>query len=129
MAVVAADTSPNAGFHYVLLVDPETFAVVAQFDVGASGGQYAYALADVPAGSFLLFAGSDADNDFSICGTGEACGAFPTLGSPEIVEVAGDRSNLDFVTGFLQTIESSAANADGPTRAGLRRLRTRRVAR
>ena len=39
MAVVAAATSANAGFHYVLLVDPETLDPVAQVDVAPSGGQ------------------------------------------------------------------------------------------
>jgi serine protease len=130
MAVVSASTGADAGFHYVLVVDPETFDTVEQFDVAASGGQYDYQVANVPAGSYYVFAGSDPDNDFVICGTGEACGAYPTLGVPQLVEVAGPSSDLDFVTGFLQTIESSAASA-GPERprAGLRRLRGRQLAR
>jgi serine protease len=129
MAVVASSSGANAGFHYVLLVDPTSLDAVAQLDVAASSGGYPYTLTNVPAGSYLLFAGSDSDNDFVICGTGEACGAFPTLGSPEIVQVTSDRSSLDFVTGFLQTLGSSAANAGGEPRAGLRRQRSRQLRR
>jgi len=130
MAVFSASTGADAGFHYVLVVQPETLDTVADFAAAASEGQYAYDLANVPVGSYYLFAGSDPDNDFVICGTGEACGAYPTLGSPELIELSGDRSNLDFVTGFLQTIEASAASA-GPKvpKAGLRRLGARQLAR
>ena len=91
MAVLAGAGTANAGFHYVLVIDPETFDAVAQFDADAVDGEYAFALADVPSGSYLLYAGSDTDNDFFICGTGEACGAYPTLGSPELIEMNGDR--------------------------------------
>lgn len=130
MAVFSAATGADAGFHYVLVVDPETLDTVAQFDVAASDGQYEYDLASVPAGSYYLFAGSDPDNDSILCGTAEACGAYPTLGAPQLVEISGDRSSLDFVTGFLQTIDASAASA-GPEqpRPSLRRLRPRQLAR
>jgi serine protease len=130
MAVHSGTASPDAGFHYVLVVDPDTFDSVAQFDVAAVDGAYPYAFGAVPSGTYLLFAGSDTDNDFFICGTGEACGAYPTLGTPELIEVDGDLSGLDFITGFLQTLGSGAASAgDGPPPEGLRRLRGRRLAR
>jgi len=131
MAVVSSAPGADAGFHYVLVVDPETRATVAQDDVAANeAGEYVYELADVPAGSWYVFAGSDSDNDLVICRTGEACGAFPTLGAPERIELTADLTSLDFVTGFLQSLESSAAGT-GPERPvpGLRRLERRRLAR
>jgi serine protease len=128
MAVLSGAPSANAGFHYVLVVDPVQLETVAQFDAAADEGDYAFALAQVPSGAYLLYAGSDSDNDFFICGTGEACGAYPTLGSPELIELTGDRSELDFVSGFLQTLGSSAASGE-PPQGGLRRLRGRRLAR
>ena len=113
----------------MLVIDPETFAPVAQFDAAAIAGEYAFAFDDVPSGSYLLYAGSDTDNDFFICGTGEACGAYPTLGSPELIEVNGPLSNLDFVSGFLQTLGTGTTSAgEGPPPEGLRRLRGRRLA-
>jgi serine protease len=106
----AGSSDADAGYHYVLLLDPETLETVAQAETSAIGGQYVYELPDVPAGRYLLLAGSDPDNDLAICGGGEACGAYPTFGTPEIVEVTSDRTGLDFVTGFLQTIGTDPAN-------------------
>ena len=115
----------------MLLIDPETFDPVAQFDAATRPtASYAFAFDDVPAGSYLLYAGSDTDNDFFICGTGEACGAYPTLGSPELIEMNGPLSNLDFVSGFLQTLGTgTTSEGGGPPREGLRRLRGRQLSR
>jgi serine protease len=130
MSVLSSSSAANAGFHYVLLLDPDTFDPVAQFDAAALAGQYAYALDQIPSGTYVLFAGNDSDNDLFICGTGEACGAFPTLGRPELVTITGDRSDLDFVSSFLQTLEAPGASAsDAPLpRQGIRRLGGRRLA-
>jgi serine protease len=129
MSVLASAGTPDAGYHYVLVIDPNSFDTVAQFEAAAVAGEYAYDFSGVPSGTFLLYAGSDTDNDFLICGTGEACGAYPTLGSPEPVELTADRNGLDFVSGFLQTLGTAASAGEGPPHEGLRRLRTRQLAR
>jgi serine protease len=123
MTVDANADAPDAGFHYVLVVQPESFETVAQFAVGADGGEYEWSLDAVPSGRYLIFAGSDTDNDLFICGTGEACGAYPTLGRPELVRLKAGRDDLDFVSGFLQTIGtgSTRTNPELPPR-GIRRL-------
>ncbi len=113
----------------MLLIDPDNFESVAQFEATAVGGKYTYALDAVPSGTYLLYAGSDTDNDLFICGTGEACGAYPTLGSPELIEVTSDLSGLDFVSGFLQTLGSGATSAGGEPGPRLRRLHSRQLAR
>jgi serine protease len=130
MSVSSGSTEADAGFHYVLVVDPDTFDPVAQVPVGADEGAYDWSIADVPAGTYLIFAGNDSDNDLFICGTGEACGAFPTLGRPELVTLTSDRSDLHFVSGFLQTLEAPPASTSAaplPAR-GIRRLGGRRLA-
>jgi serine protease len=81
----------------------------------------------VPAGSYVLLAGSDADNDFFICGTGEACGAYPTLGSEEPLEITSDRNDLDFVTGFFQSISGAGVGAGEVEPAARLRLRSSRT--
>jgi serine protease len=130
MSVESTSSEVDAGFHYVVLVDPDTLDTVAEADVAVAGGRYAFSLQDVPAGSYLLYAGSDLDNDFLICDGGEACGAWPTLGSPEVLDVTSDLSGLDFVTGFQQSVGTSAASPGGsPADAGLRRLRLRSLGR
>jgi serine protease len=128
MSVVAAATGADAGYHYVLLVDPDTLDTVAQAEAVPVDGVYSYQLEDVPSGSYLLFAGSDTDNDFFICGGSEACGAFPTFGTPETLEVTHDQSGLDFVTGFQQSVGASSAGREDPAPA-LRRMRTRELER
>ncbi len=128
MAVVTSATSANAGFHYVLLMDPDTFDPIAQYEAAAVDGVYRFAFSHVPAGSYVLLAGSDADNDFFICSPGEACGAYPTLGSQATLEITSDRTDLDFVTGFLQSISGAGAAAGNPAASGgVQRLRGKQL--
>jgi serine protease len=129
MAKLTGAAAADAGYHYILVVDPNTFDTVAQFDDSETGGLYAFDFDAVPSGSYLLYAGSDTDNDFFICGTGEACGAWPTLGRPELIEVNEALTDLDFVSGFLQTLGSATSAGDGEPGPRLRRLRNRQLAR
>jgi serine protease len=129
MQVASADLSADAGFHYVLAVDPEAFDTVAQDTSRASAGTYAFRLEDVPAGTYEIYAGTDSDNDGFICDPGEACGVFRTFDAPTPVVVDGDRSDLEFVTGFRTPLISTAASQDPAKRieaaraaGGIRRL-------
>jgi serine protease len=125
MSVFSVSAGADAGYHYVILVDPDTLDTVAQAESVPAAGQYVYELDDVEAGAYLLYAGSDPDNDFRICGGSEACGTFPTFGTPELLQVTHDRSGLDFVTGFQQTVGASSAGGERPP--ALRRLRRRAI--
>lgn len=109
----------NAGRHFVLLVDqnepdPEQ-QVKQQVAVVATGGQYPFAFDEVPAdGAYLVVAGTDFDNDGFICDGGEACGAFPTLDQPApLSDLSGDRTNLDFFTGFQVQVRLSQSEESG----------------
>ncbi|SFM39167.1 S8 family serine peptidase [Marinobacter zhejiangensis] len=79
----------NAGRHYVLLMDPRRpdGDPVAQVVVDASNGRYDFAFSDVEPGNYLLVAGSDLDNNGSICETGEACAEYPVIGLPEPISI------------------------------------------
>jgi serine protease len=132
MAKLTGAAAADAGYHYILVVDPNSFDTVAQFDGPETGGLYAFDFSGadaVPSGSYLLYAGSDTDNDFFICGTGEACGAWPTLGRPELIEVTEALTDLDFVSGFLQTLGSATSAGDGDPGPRLRRLRNHQISR
>ncbi len=96
----AAGLVGNAGFHYVLLVEAATGVPVAQETVEADAGTYAFRFDGVPAGAYIIVAGTDSDNDRVICDPGEACGAFRTLDQPEAITVGADLGGLDFATGF-----------------------------
>ena len=93
-------TGGDAGFHYVLLLDANDRNVVAEDAVAYAGSGYRYHFADIPAGTYLVVAGTDFDNDFSIGDRGEAYGTYLTVDQPLEVVISGDTAGLDFETGF-----------------------------
>lgn len=106
MTVGDVDNTGELANLFTILVDPlsrETIAYALAVDNG--DGTASYSVEDVPAGSYVLVAGSDIDNDLVLCQTGEACGAYPSLGGLFYIDVNGsDVSELDFnadiVSGF-----------------------------
>lgn len=87
---------PNDLIH-VVLVDPTNQLPVAWINTSASKTwKYAF---DPPApGEYLIFAGSDKDQNGSICSVGDACGAYPSLSSPQTVSLSASEliQELDF---------------------------------
>ena len=62
----------------------------------SSNGVYSYTISGIEAGTYQIRSGTDLDNDGLVCSPAEACGAYPTLGSPEQIIVNEDKQNLDF---------------------------------
>ena len=119
MQVVISPAVPDAGWQYGLLVDPVSNTAVAGLSGQARGASVSYRFSAIPAGDYLIVAGTDMNNDGFICDDGEACGAYPVLSSPEVVSVAGERLGLDFSTAFqagLQAASSSVSNGNGGLR-------------
>ncbi len=108
-ALAAAD---EAGNHYVVLVpesDPEQgITVLAQRTTEG----YSFSFTDVPEGRYLLAAGTDMDNDFSLCDEGEACALYPVNGDVQLLQVSGENiQGLELSTSFeinLQQAQSTA---------------------
>lgn len=113
MQVTAAGTNPSAdlGQHYVLLVNPDTLKGVAQVSVRAVNGTYPFRFTNVPAGKYLLTAGSDADNNNLICDMGEACGAYLDMTQPKPIDINGNLSGLDFFSSFVTNIGAASDDA------------------
>jgi len=110
----------DAGLQYVLLLNVKTNEIQAEAIVYSEAGQYQYEFGQVPAGSYQIYAGSDADNDFVICDAGEACGAWPVLDNqPAVIELRQDLDNMNFSTTFKTGIISGAAST--VNRLGLKR--------
>ena len=64
----------------------------------------------------------DSDDDGLICDTGEACGAWPTLGVATPVTVTtADQAGLDFLAGFEASL-GVASTGPAPAGGGYRRL-------
>jgi len=114
-------TGGDAGYHYVLLLDPETFRTVAQYDVSAPvNGNYPFNL-KAPAGEYILFAGTDADNDYTVGDPGESAGAYISMDQPRIIRLNRDRSGYNFTTSFnlnLPTTLTGQADEYGWTMQG-----------
>jgi serine protease len=121
-------TNSDAGLHYVLLVDPTTNETLYSSEVSAVGGIYRYQLTDVAPGSYHLFAGSDLDNDYIVCDSGEACGVYPTLGAPVLINVVDKNlTNVDFTTGFQTSLNASQSSTKQTKSLGYRRITTKQA--
>ncbi len=120
MQVSSLDLSADAGLHYVILVDAEGKTALPAVLVTAEKGSYAYRIAEVPAGQYRIFAGTDSDDDGFLCDAGEACGAYPTLDLPERISVNEDRSGLDFLSAFRVELTGTSATDLGPEPGGIR---------
>lgn len=93
-----ADTT-DGGYHYVLLVDPDTYKVLGTFSSAGEDGVYEFSLTGAFENkSVLIYAGTDANHDGIICDEAEACGAYPSLDEPEEVLITDDLNGIDFMT-------------------------------
>jgi len=104
----------NVGFIYVLLVDPDTLETVSEVDVpfNAGAAQYRYTFSGVPAGTYLIYAGTDANNNSLLGDSGEAIGAYRTLDQPVSVEIPGTNTELDFGVGYEVALPSRLSMQD-----------------
>ncbi|MFT5734509.1 MAG: subtilisin family serine protease [Planctomycetota bacterium] len=103
---------------FVLAVDATTFESVAQ-DVVRTDGALGYGLTGLPAGRYVIVAGTDEDGDDFICDEGEPlCGLYPSLGLP--VEVQVDETGS--VTGLNFPLEQANFGASAGRPSGFRLL-------
>lgn len=100
MQVSPIDQTVDAGFHYVLLLDPATYENRGQVKATMAGGVYRFAFTDVDEGEYLIYAGTDLDNDFVIGNVGEVKGAFLSIDQPIAVRVDRDVADVNFRTEF-----------------------------
>ena len=111
MQVSANNVGANVGLLYVLLVDPATGDTAYETKLNASNGVYQFSIPNVVAGSYIVAAGSDNNNDSLICDAGEACGGYPTLDSNSPLEVSGNVTGVNFGAGFNAVIQQQSAGA------------------
>lgn len=112
----------DVGVVYILVYDQALDDVVDQAAARARDGRYDFSFPALPTGRYLVFAGSDADNDLFICDAGEACGAWLTTDQPAEINLDRDRDNIDFPAEYLISLpDAAAANTGGNARQGLPR--------
>jgi serine protease len=112
LATSGSATRNDLGTVYVLLYDPAADDVVAQTSTRLSAdGSYPFTLPPAPAGRYRVVAGTDLDNDLTICDAGEACGALLTVEQPQLLEIDADRDDLEFPLEYQIAIPNIAARA------------------
>jgi serine protease len=116
LASVGDPGEGDLGNLYVLLYDPVTDSVAAQ-TVARANDAYRFELPPAPAGDYLLFAGTDLNNDLAICDPGEACGALLTLDQPLRLRLDRDHAGIDFPVEFQLVIPSGDRAAGGQSTA------------
>lgn len=113
----------DLGVVYILLYDQNLEDVVEQAVARAQDGRYPFSFPSLPAGSYQVFAGSDADNDLFICDAGEACGAWLTTDQPAVINLDRNLEGIDFPAEYLISLpDAESSDASGNSRAGLQRL-------
>lgn len=100
MLVGQADRTADAGHHYVLLLDPLTKQNQMQVGAILKDGVYHFSFANIPAGDYLLYAGSDLNNNLVIGEAGESFGAYLSAVQPVVIRVDNDIEGLEFKTVF-----------------------------
>lgn len=97
---VSGGADTTAGAIYVLAVDAsdETLRVVAGTAVAAPvQGVYDYQFTVPGTRRIAVIAGSDLDNDRSLCARGETCGSYPDLSRElRVLEPTGNLTGIDF---------------------------------
>ena len=88
--------------------------------------RYGYRTSEVPAGTYVVVAGTDRDFDGYICDSGEACGAFPLQDSFSLIEVDGDQTGISFPVSIdlFPTTQSQGSDLIEMPSSGFRRLQT-----
>lgn len=107
---VGGATVSDAGQNYYLLVNTKTAAIL-QAEPVSELGVYQINFSNVPAGEYILFGGTDMDNDYQICDAGELCGGYPSVEQLLPITVEADVANLVFSTNFSQSLQIVSASS------------------
>ncbi len=94
---VGGATLGNIGTTFVLALNEQSLETIGQAETSLLQN-YSFSLSALPAGRYLIIAGTDRDGDNFICDTEDSCGIFP---DPVTIEAGQAFSNIDFVVGEL----------------------------
>ena len=114
----------NEGYHYVILLDPDTLNPKYQAAGTTVSGELDYTLSGVQPGAYRLFSGTDADNNGTIGDAGESIGAYTSLESPVTISVSTNRSGLNFDAEFNLVNQPSSAGTGTAATFGRHPART-----
>ena len=101
----------DIGTVHVLALAPDTLETEAAELTNERLG-YEFEMPSVPLGEYIVAAGTDRDGDGYICDEGEACGIWPRVDDPIVLEVEGDET-ADFGVSIdlFARVSSQSVNA------------------
>jgi len=112
---VIATAQRGVGPLYVVAIDADspTIRTIASTTAQSVTPTYNFAMFGVNVPRVVIAAGADLDNDGFICGYAEPCGAFPTLGSPNVLQMNSNKTgvNLSLSSGSTNAASSTTGNA------------------
>ena len=109
---VGQPVNGDAGYHYVVLLDPYSYETIVQFDVAAPvNGVYPFSLR-APEGEYILFAGTDSDNDYTVGDSGESAGAYISIDQPRIIDLTRNRADVNFISSFNLNLPTTLTGLD-----------------
>ncbi|MFT5150612.1 MAG: serine protease [Planctomycetota bacterium] len=104
---------------FVLAIDPVSFDTIAEATLNTTGA-LSYSFTNLPAGEYIVVAGSDVDQDNFICDDGEPfCGIYPSLDQPGLLVLEED---ADALTGIDFPVQSVFTALSSSPKSGFRRL-------
>ncbi len=95
----------DVGKVYVLAVTADELVAVKGVETSRDQG-YVFEMPSLAPGKYFFVAGTDRDNDYYICDTGEACGYYPY---PVTIEPWMSSTDIDFIVGNLVALQEVAA--------------------
>jgi serine protease len=120
----AVAVTGDAGFHYVLLIDADNYLARYQDEVFTTNGSYVYNFPSVAEGEYIVFAGTDSDNDLYIGDAGESSGAYISLDQPKIIRVNKNLGGIDFSTSFNIDLPTGLSSDTVKHEPGVRKMGT-----
>ena len=99
----------DAGNIYVKAANVDTDERVIVAIDGTENGSYQYAIPLPAAGTYTISAGTDPDNDGSICADAEACGRYTNVGSSKELVVDEGLEQIDFALDYIMPAESGSS--------------------
>jgi serine protease len=108
MQVGSETAASDGGYHYILLLDPDSYETIDQVSTAGENGVYDFSFSELSYGDqYVIYAGTDPNGDRYLCSEGESCGAYLSLDEPSVVTIQADLDHLDFSTDVIANISNA----------------------
>jgi len=99
MQVGSGSSTFWGGYHYILLIDANDLNTEQEIASSGENGHYEFSFTGLSYGdSYLVYAGTDPNNDSKICTEGETCGAYLSRDMPFELMILENLEDINFTT-------------------------------